>query len=194
MKKILLAIAIFFSATSFAQNFQLGAKAGANVSNFTGGDFDDVKKKAVVGFHGGLYLRFSFANFSIQPEAMISTQGAKIDSLNGKTYDWKVTYVTIPVMVQYRFPGGIFIEGGPQVGFKISDEIKDETIGDFAKNLDLSLAAGLGYRGKKGLGIGGRYTVGLSKVGDFQPSSGIDPDFKNGVLQFSIYIPLTTGK
>ncbi len=193
MKKILFAVLFLWAANVNAQKFQLGAKAGLNISNFTGGDFDDVKKKALLGFHGGLYLRFGVANFSIQPEALISTQGAEIDSVSG-SYKWKVTYVNLPVMVQYRFSNGFFLEGGPQVGFKISDDIEDETIGEFAKNLDLSLALGIGYRGKKGLGIGGRYTAGLTKIGDFQPSSGIDPDFKNGVIQFSIYIPLTPAK
>lgn len=194
MKKILFAVAILLSFATYAQKFQLGAKAGVNISNFTGGDFDAVKKKALVGFHGGLFLRFSFLKFSIQPEMMISTQGAVIDSVSGGSYDWKVTYATIPVMLQYKFSGGLFVEAGPQVAFKISDNIEDESIGEFAKNLDLSVAGGLGYRGKKGFGISGRYTVGISKVGDFQPSSGIDPDFKNGVIQFSLYIPLTAGK
>jgi hypothetical protein len=194
MKKILFGVAIFLSVTSYAQQLQVGAKAGLNISNFTGGDFDAVTKKALVGFHGGLFMRLSFLKFSIQPEMMISTQGATIDSVSGGSYDWKVTYATIPVMAQYRFSGGLFIEAGPQVGFKISDNIENESIDDFAKNLDLSVAAGLGYRGKKGFGIGGRYTVGISKVGNFQPSTGINPDFKNGVIQFSLYIPLTPGK
>jgi hypothetical protein len=35
------------------------------------------------------------------------------------------------------------------------------------------------------LGIGGRYTVGVSQVGDFS-SNNVDPDFKNGVIQFSL--------
>jgi hypothetical protein len=190
MKKILTLVLLLISFASFSQKFQFGAKAGANISNFTGGDFEAVEKKALVGFHGGVYLRFEFLNFSIQPEAMISTQGAKIDSVSG-TYDWKLTYINVPVMAQYRFRGGFYIEAGPQVGFKIDEEIENETLKDFARGLDLSIAAGLGYRGKKGLGIGGRYTAGLSKVGDYEPSNGIDPDFNNGVIQVSIYIPLT---
>lgn len=190
MKKILTVIVLLISSTVYSQKFQFGAKAGVNISNFTGGDFEAVKKKALVGFHGGIYLRFSIANFSIQPEAMISTQGAKIDSVSG-SYDWRLTYINVPVMAQYRFASGFYIEAGPQVGFMIDEEIENETLKDFAKGLDLSIAGGLGFRGKKGLGIGGRYTVGLSKVGDFEPANGIDPDFKNGVIQFSIYIPLT---
>ena len=190
MPKYLVIIAMLFSTIVSAQKFQFGAKAGINVSNFTGGDFDDVEKKALVGFHGGLYLRFDLANLSIQPVAMISTQGAKIDSVSG-SYNWKLTYINVPVMVQYRFAGGIYIEAGPQVGFKIDDNIPNQTIDEFINGLDFSIAGGLGYRTKGGLGVGARYTAGVSKLGDFELSTGIDPDFKNGVLQFSLYIPLT---
>lgn len=190
MKKIIWALSLLVSSFTFAQKIQFGIKAGANVSNFTGGDFDAVKKKSLVGFHGGAFLNFSFLNFSLQPEAMISTQGAKIDSVSG-SHDWKLTYLNVPVMLQFRFGTGFYLEAGPQAGFKISEDTGDKTINDFAKNLDLSVAGGLGFKGKSGLAIGGRYTAGISKVGDFEPSSGIDPDFKNGVIQVSVYIPLT---
>ena len=190
MRKFMVIILLLFSTLCYAQKFQFGAKAGMNISNFTGGDFEDVKKKALLGFHGGVFLRFHISGFAIQPEAMISTQGAKIDSVSG-SYDWKLTYINVPVMAQYRFPGGLYMEAGPQVGFIVDDQIENETIKNFVNDLDLSLAAGFGYRGKKGLGIGARYTFGLSKIGDFEPTGGIDPDFKNGVIQFSIYIPLT---
>jgi hypothetical protein len=192
MKKIMIVVFLFSSVVSMAQ-VQFGIKAGANVSNFNGGDFDAVKKKALVGFHGGMYLNFALGDLSLQPELMVSTQGAKIDSING-SYDWRVTYVNLPVVLQYRFESGFFLELGPQVGFKISDDMEDQTIKNFAKDLDLSAAGGLGFKSKGGFGVGARYTVGLSKVGDFEPSSNIDPDFKNGVIQASVYFPLTKKK
>lgn len=40
-----------------------------------------------------------------------------------------------------------------------------------------------------GLGIGGRYNIGVSKVGDFDAAN-IDPDFKNGVIRFSLFYTL----
>ncbi len=189
-------IALFFIAglttlSVQAQDFSAGIKAGINVSNFTGGNFDAVKKKAIVGFHGGGFLNFRFGAISLQPELLISTQGARIDSVN-KSYDWKVTYANIPVMVRFGTESGFFFELGPQVGFKISESVTDDTIEDFAKGLDLSAAAGLGVQTKGGLGLNARYIVGLSKVGDFDPSENIDPDFKNSVLQVSLF--LTLGK
>jgi len=191
MKKIFLVLALAVSATiSNAQLFQLGIKGGLNVSNFTGGNFEAVKKKALVGVHAGAYLKFRFANFAVQPELMVSTQGAKIDSLPG-VFDWKITYINVPVMLQYYFNRSFYLELGPQVGFVTNQDFANSTIEDFANDLDLSIAAGFGLRSKTGLGIGARYNAGLSKVGDFSPSNGIDPDFKNGVMQVSIYIPLT---
>ncbi|MEO8404535.1 MAG: porin family protein [Chitinophagaceae bacterium] len=192
MKKIIVIAFVLSSTLSFAQ-VQFGIKAGANISNFNGGDFDAVKKKALVGFHGGVYLNFPLANLSIQPEAMISTQGAKIDSVSG-SYNWKVTYVTVPVVLQYRFNSGFFLEAGPQVAFKISEDIENKTISNFAKDLDLAAVGGLGFKSKGGLGLGARYSAGISKVGDFKSTSGIDPDFKNGVIQVSLYIPLSGKK
>lgn len=191
MKKafIILILTVVGGGASFAQNFSAGIKAGANFTNFTGGNFDAVKKKAIVGFHGGGFLNFSFGALSLQPEFLVSTQGARIDSAS-RSYDWKVTYATIPVMLKYRTAGGFYLEAGPQVGFKLSENVSDETIDDFAKNLDLSAAAGLGLQTKGGLGIGARYLVGLSKVGDFDPPKNIDPDFKNSVIQVGVFITL----
>jgi len=189
MKKTILALSLLITTVSFAQNFSAGIKAGANFSNFTGGDFDAVKKKAIVGFHGGGFLNFSFGALSLQPELLVSTQGARIDSAN-KSYDWKVTYATVPVLLKFRSAGGFYLEAGPQVGFKLGENVSDETIKDFAKGLDLSAAAGLGFQTKGGLGIGARYLVGLSKVGDFDPPKNIDPDFKNSVIQVGAFITL----
>jgi hypothetical protein len=190
MKKMIFALSLFVCTASVAQEFSAGIKAGANFTNFTGGDFDAVKKKAIVGFHGGGFLNFSFGALSLQPEVLISTQGARIDSAN-RSYDWKVTYATVPVMLRYRPANSIFyLELGPQVGFKLSEDVSDESIKDFAKNLDLSAAAGLGLQTKGGIGIGARYLVGLSKVGDFDPPKNIDPDFKNSVIQVGAFITL----
>lgn len=90
-------------------------------------------------------------------------------------------------MVMDKLGPGFYVEAGPQLGFKISDNLENKTFND----LDLSIAGGLGFRGPGGFGIGARYTAGLSKVGDFDASSNINPDFKNGVLQLSLYVPLT---
>jgi len=190
-KTIFVSLACLASTIIFAQNFTAGVKAGVNFSNFTGGDFESVEKKALVGFHGGGFLSFSLGAIYLQPEVLISTQGARIDSANG-SYDWRITYAAVPVMFKYRSAGGFYLEAGPQFSFKISDNVENESIENFLNDLDLSAGAGLGWQTRGGLGIGARYVVGISKVGDFDISegTGIDPDFKNSVIQVGLSLAL----
>jgi hypothetical protein len=193
MKKIIVMLFCTLAAhAAISQKLYAGLKAGVNISNFTGDSFDDVEKNALVGFHAGGFLHFSVANIiAIQPELLISTAGAKIEDLGESI---KLTYITVPVMVQVNPGGGFYLEAGPQVGFKIGEEIGDTPVEDFAKNLDLSFCAGLGLKTKSGFGIGGRYNIGISKVGDFDGFSGLDPDFRNGVIQLGIFFRLGGSK
>ncbi len=188
MKKIFMAV--FFVAVTnsvFAQNISWGLKAGASITNFTGGNFENVDKKALVGFHGGIFLNFRLGPVSLQPEVLVSTAGAKFENADSS---FKLIYLAVPVMLKYRTAGGFYVEIGPQVGFKLSEDVSNQTTGDFAKNLDFAGAAGLGFQSKGGLGIGARYVLGLSKVGDFQATANADPDFKNSIIQVSLSIPL----
>jgi len=185
MKKISLTLALLFaiSTFTFAQSFKFGPKVGVNVSNYSGGN---IKSDALVGFHLGGLLNFGVGeHFSIQPEVLFSTQGAKVD--NGiKAEKYKTSYVSVPVMLKLKTTGGFYIEAGPQFSFRTSEDIPDQTIDHFAKNLDLALGGGIGYQSNMGLGIGARYIAGLSKVGDFSGNN-IDPDFKNSVIQISLF-------
>lgn len=193
MKKLLVIALLVYSSTGLAQHFSIGLKGGTNISNFTGGDFSEVKKKSKIGFYGGGYLNFwAGKNFSIQPEVLVSTQGVKIEDA-GETTNLSLTYIDVPVMLKFRSDGGFYFEGGPQVGFKISEDVGDGTVKDFFKNLDLSLGAGLGYHSRSGFGIGARYLVGLTKLGNLDPSL-VDPNFKNSVIQIGIFYTLGTPK
>lgn len=177
------------TAMSMAQSLSGGIKGGINVSNFTESSLANAKKNALVGYHAGGYLNFKLGALSLQPELLVSTAGSKIEE-NGLTEDYKITYATVPVMIQFKTAGGFFVEAGPQVGFKISESIPDQTIETFAKGLDLSAGVGLGYKSKFGLGFNLRYLAGLSKVGDFNAGSGLNPDFKNSMLQAGVFLKL----
>jgi hypothetical protein len=183
MKKVILFPLLMVTGIVNAQ-LQFGLKGGVNISNFTGGDFPNYEKSPYVAFHAGGLLRIKFDHLVLQPEVLFSSQGAKLD--NGTTEaNYTISYVNVPIMLQWQFKGSFYVEAGPQAGFKVSEDIPDATIDEFAKSTDLSIGVGLGFLKNKGLGIGGRYTVGISKVGDFD-SANIDPDFKNGVIQFSL--------
>jgi Outer membrane protein beta-barrel domain len=192
MKKVITVflLAMVLALNAEAQRFQLGIKGGVNISNFTGSsNLEGAKEKSLVGFHAGGFVNFGLGkNFSIQPEVLLSSQGAKIDSA-GQSDNFKVTYINIPVLAKYRFDGGFYIEAGPQFGFLVDENIGKSTINDFANSTDISVAVGLGFHSSMGLGIGARYTAGLSKVSDFDWGT-TQPDYKNSVLQFSIFYTL----
>jgi len=193
MKKLtILSLMLLASTAAFSQSFSFGPKAGINLSNYTGGDFDS---EALAGYHVGGILNYGFGKvFSIQPEVLFSTQGARVKN-SGKKDDFKISYVTVPVMFKFKSNAGFYLEVGPQASFRTKSDLGDQTINNFAKNLDISAAAGIGFQSKIGLGIGFRYVAGLSKVGDFSGNS-IDPDFRNSVIQGSIFwaIPVFKGK
>jgi len=182
MKKIIIIPVILLTTLAFGQ-LSIGLKAGVNISNFTGGDFGTVEKNALVGYHVGGLVHLGIAqHLVLEPELLFSAQGAKLKNA-GVERDYKINYVTIPIMLQYETDGGFYLEAGPQFGFKAGDDVPDSIP---AKSSDQSIGFGLGYHSVKGFGIGGRYLVGLSKVGDFS-SGNISPDFKNSVLQFSLF-------
>ncbi len=194
MKKVIIAVVLSaFATAGFSQSFSFGPKAGVNVSNYTGSNF---KSDALVGFHLGGLLNFGIGSvFSIQPEVLFSTQGAKIDNAGTKT-DYKVSYVAVPVMLKLRSRGGFYIEAGPQASFRTGQNAGNQTIDHFANNLDLSAAAGLGFQAGMGFGVGARYIAGISKVGDFNASQipTMSPDFKNSVIQVSLFFAIPATK
>lgn len=194
MKYLTLSLAVALcSAPAFSQNFQLGLKAGANISNFRGDDYQDVKSNTMVGFHAGAFVNLKFGSIlSIQPELLVSSQGAKLKKASEEE-NFKATYATLPIMVKLQSPGGgLYVEAGPQFGLKVSDKISG--VNTDVKNLDVALAAGIGYHSSMGLGIGARYIAGLSKVGDIDFGGGVNPDYKNSTVQISVFYTLFNNK
>jgi len=95
-------------------------------------------------------------------------------------------------MLQYGTDAGFYVEAGPQGGFK-SKDVPDSTLEVFAKGGDRSFGPGLGFHSKVGSGIGSRYLVGISKIGNFD-SGNINPNFENSVRQFSMFFTFLVTK
>lgn len=193
MKKLLIIPLIVISTSLCAQKFQLGVKGGVNLANFAGSNsVNDVETKALLRFHAGAFLNLLFGdNFSLSPEVMFSSLGAKIKNA-GQESNFKVGYVSVPVMLRYRFKGGFYLEAGPQVSFKATEADPDNTsVNDFANDLDLAIDAGLGYHSDMGLGVGARYVAGLSKIANAdQQNDLLSPDYRNSVIQLSVFYTL----
>ncbi|WP_339698880.1 porin family protein [uncultured Marixanthomonas sp.] len=203
MKKLLLmtALAVFGLTTTNAQEVRLGAKAGANFASIGGDETDDLDGRT--SFHIGGLVEIPISEvFSVQPELLYSSQGAKIEeSFEGGTIEskTKLDYINVPIMAKFYVADGFSIEAGPQVGFLVSANAETEfsgdfgdieiegdgedDISDFVSGIDLGIGAGASYRLTNGVFFGARYVLGLSNIND---GEGAD-DFKqqNNVIQLS---------
>lgn len=197
MKKITLTLLglVAFSTSALAQQeVKFGPKAGVNFANLSGADDSEMK----TGFHVGAVAEIKFNDkFSIQPEVVYSTQGAKFSQtlpIIGEVESTiKNDYINVPIMAKYYFIEGFSAELGPYVGFlmKSETEVGDVTADakDSYKSVDFGLGVGLAYDLPMGLFVGARYNLGLSKANEDVPAGIITvqtDDIKNGVIQVSV--------
>ncbi|MBF8148867.1 PorT family protein [Winogradskyella sp. F6397] len=167
-----------FTQQSNAQDIEFGAKAGLNISNFTGGDAD---RNSLVGFHVGFISEIPLSEkFSLQPELLYSTQGSEAQDV----VKIKVDYLAIPVMAKYYLTEGFSLEVGPQFSFLVNDKAEyiDSDLPDAdtdASSVDIGANVGLGYNLNSKLFVQARYNFGISTVAE-------NPDITNSVFQVGL--------
>ncbi|MBW2938964.1 PorT family protein [Aureisphaera sp. CAU 1614] len=161
MKKVLILLAITLSSTTFyAQDLDLGIKAGMNFSNITDATGLSNKTGFVFGAFAGAKLG---DKVGIQGDLLYSQQGAEFD---GGEID--LNYVNIPVVLKYFLTESIHIHGGPQFGFVVDDNVKsvfqdiEEDVD--SKSFDLTGVIGVGVDLPFGIRLDGRYNFGLTDV------------------------------
>jgi hypothetical protein len=201
MKKILFFAFLLVQITCFAQRkvkspvscfaqrkvkspVSFGIKAGLNVANLK--DEQDANTDAIIGVHLGVLAHIHLTpKIAVQPEVTYSLQGAKYPNLGTE----KLGYVNIPVLLQYMFQGGFRLETGPQLGFvtnaKLDRNSGGETnIKDQLETVDLSWAFGLGYLSDIGLGVDGRFNLGLTNIAE---ETTVPHVVKNRVWQVGLF-------
>ena len=182
MKKLtlLLGATLLTCTTIFAQlSPRLFIKAGVNLADLKLENVNNEATDMKVGLHAGLGAHFHLApEWALQPEILYSQEGTEVAGI--KT---KLDYVNIPVMLQYMFNNGFRLEAGPQFGFLVNAE--DERGGDLDdryKTPNVGLGFGLNYLSYSGLGVGARYNLGLSHIGE-----GTAQDINTRTLQISLF-------
>ena len=190
MKKIsLLALIVATSTVVFAQSPKFGLKGGLNVSTLT--DVPGLNWSNRIGLHAGALAHIHITpQIGIQPEVVYSGQGAKY-TINGEEHTLGLDYINIPVQLQYMFDNGFRIQTGPQLGLLINtkDKVNGQNSQFFSsedfKSTDVSWTFGLGYLTYSGLGIDGRYNLGLTNINDAGTNS-----LKNNVFQVGLFYML----
>jgi hypothetical protein len=180
--------ALLISIVGVAQDEpKFGLKGGLNVSTLSYNNNTDADWKT--GFHlGGLAHVHLTPSFSLQPEIYYSSQGVKGIPYINNTLNLNLSYVNVPILLQYNFANGFRLQGGPQVGFMtgVSDKVNDVeqnayTTANF-KTVDFSIPLGLSYLGFSGLGVDTRYNIGVSNVLKADPVSARNNVFQVGAF------------
>jgi len=175
MKKVsAFTLAFLLFAGAIQSQITYGVKLGANLSTIAGEDYDHSDKKSKLGLQfGGLVNIPVQEKFSVQPELLFSQEGAM---WKDSDYSEKEphTFLNVPVLAQYNDPSGFFAHTGPQIGFllaakeKYKDDEESETrdIKEEFKSTAFSWVVGAGYLHSSNIGVGARYNLGLSNIGD----------------------------
>jgi hypothetical protein len=191
MKKIsLLVLILTASILVFAQPPKFGLKAGLNIatlSNVSGVDWNNR-----LGLNAGALAHIHLSpEWGLQPEVMFSGQGAKYTIGNGAEHDLILNYINIPLNLQYMFDNGFRLQTGPQIGFLIDvkDKLNGQETGFFTsddfKDIDFAWTFGLGYLTYSGIGVDGRYNLGISNINEAGTNK-----LRNNVFQVGLFYML----
>jgi hypothetical protein len=174
MKKMFVfVICLFTLSAGFAQQQPVwGIKGGLNFSTFKSANKDAQKLlDARMGFHLGIISHNHLSHkIAIQPELQFSSQGTEVNT-SSEDFEYRLSYINLPVMFQYMFDNGFRIEAGPYVGLLVGakdvyDDGTENNSKDDYKKADAGLGLGLNYLTYSGFGIGGRYNIGLANIND----------------------------
>ena len=191
-KLVNLSVALLISQLMMAQ-FHIGVKAGANITKVDGQSF---QQQFEYGYNLGGFAEIKLSDkFSFNPEVLFNQYTSTLDSNYKHIYEnvitsdqskVKLNYLTIPLLIDYKFLGPIHLQAGPQFGVLMSHDKTFLENGENAfKGGDFSMVAGAQIKVAQ-FRITGRYIIGLNNINDIDNQD----KWKNQVIQLSVGIAL----
>lgn len=121
--------------------------------------------RPVLGFEAGLYSPITAGNrWEIQPELLLSLQGASRDRPEGERSTMRNLSVIVPVSLKFFLTPAFNIQAGVQGGYLILANAGGTDIRDQVSKLDLGLNLGIGIGTRSGIDLTLRYYNGLSNT------------------------------
>ena len=189
-KLVTLIIALLVLHTTEAQ-FRLGAKLGTNIVKVDGISFKDQFR---YGYNLGGFAEIFLSHdkkASLQPEVMLNQYSTTLDSnyknlFNPNQLKAKLNYLSIPILLNYKLIGPIYLQAGPQFSI-LMDQSRTllQTGGDAFKKGDFSMIGGAQIRLAK-IYLTGRYVIGLSNINDIDNRD----QWKSQAIQLSVGLSL----
>jgi len=171
MKKATMIVSVavisFLFSTVRAQE-AIGIKGGINIASLSG-----FEGRSRLSAHGGVFLHHTInKNWCFQPELLYSGEGQRYIS-GGVERTLALSYLQLPLMIQYYPAPQLYFEAGPQFGLLLSanDKVDDHEEQINAKDdftqAQVALGLGIGYKASEQLILYGRYNFGLTDVTRF---------------------------
>ena len=152
MKKTITKLTAFIAimlltTTAYAQEFHLGAKAGANLGKLDGVAYSQGFN---LGYQLGGFVEYDFNDkWGLQGEVLFSQTNTKFRDSYQSVWDEKfekkktLNYVSVPLLFKYNPNGLISLHAGPQFSFLANkNDSTWETGKKLFKDTDFSLVAG----------------------------------------------------
>ncbi len=172
-KLVTLALAVLIFSTAHSQSFSLGVKAGANINKLSGQPFSD---QFSYGYHAGGFATIGLGSkWALQPEVLFNQSTSDTSSKFSDIYSSltlnnaskiKLSYLTIPILLNYNASKMITLQAGPQFGILLDQNVSLVENGKNAfKKGNFGLVAGLQLKLAM-FRVYGRYVIGLTNLND----------------------------
>lgn len=182
------------SVYSASAQFRIGAKAGVNIVKINAISFSD---QFEYGYHAGGFLEIGLIpkKLSLQPELLWSQYSTTVASSYTTVYQNVITsaqlqvdlsYLTIPILLNYKFVGPLYLQAGPQYGILMDKGQSILQNGEQAfKKGAFSMIGGVQIRLTK-ISLNARYVAGLNNINDIDNKD----SWKSQAIQVSLGLVL----
>jgi hypothetical protein len=194
MKSAILTSVTLFFCISFAnaQSVHAGLKVGSNINKISGQSF---KNEFTFGYHAGAFVQIGLGEkWTIQPEVLYNQVNTDTTNKFSELYklsinkisNIKLSYLSIPVLLNYNLGKNFALQAGPQFGILV-DQNKNllENGKDAFSKGDFSMLAGVQIK-LSSLRIYGRYAIGLNNLNDIDNQD----KWKNQSIQLGLGLTL----
>jgi hypothetical protein len=191
-KLSILVMSLFIIQAASAQ-FRIGPKGGVNLVKVDGHPFSDQFRYA---YHLGVFSEIVLSKkLSLQPEVVWNQYATTLDSNFKAVYEnltssdqakVKLNYLSVPLLLNYRLIGPIYLQAGPQFSILMNHDKKFLQNGaDAFSQGDFAMVAGAQIRISK-FYFTGRYNIGLNNINDIDEKD----KWKSQAIHLSVGIAL----
>lgn len=181
IKKLAVILLCILPEFVVAQNFKAGARIGFCASQVDGDTYEGFNKPGLIA---GVFVNHKLSElFSMQMEMSFIQKGSRkpVDEFNNTYYLMRLSYIEVPLLIQWHASKTINIFTGPSFGVLLNSYEETEA-GEFQgpdfEKYEVAGRIGLGYQLSDNWSVDGRYSISLTTI---RPSpAGYTPFMEKG--------------